>query len=255
MNVNFANFIIHTGARRRGDTMAKRITITAVFLSFCVLLAAGDAAAFVDLGFSKDGRIYMFAQHGSIDKTWRGFAEIYSVDIEKNDYIDGGCFKIAPSVKTEGVNGSVLYERLLEQNAAYIKKLSPVPADLAHTLYVKGKAKEPLEQIVFTDFEGSSKDNPVTFSVRLIPWFSGKTASSKSSFFISVERTDKNGKALSKQVAGNPDIKRTGVTDYTVEKIMRSSDGKNLIFVIEKRMTGDAGLSVRYMVEALKIAD
>lgn len=83
MNVNFASFIIHTGARRRGDTMAKRITITAMFLCFCILLAAGDAAAFVDLGFSKDGRTYMFAQYGSTDKTWRGFAEIYSVDIEK----------------------------------------------------------------------------------------------------------------------------------------------------------------------------
>ena len=255
MNVNFASFIIHTGARRRGDTMAKRITITAMFLCFCILLAAGDAAAFVDLGFSKDGRTYMFAQYGSTDKTWRGFAEIYSVDIEKNDYTDGGCFKVTPSAKTEGINGSVLYERLFEQNAAYIKTQDPVPADLAHTLYVKGKAKEPLEEIVFTDFEGSAKDNPVTFYIRLIPWFSGKTALSKSSFFISVERKDKNGKTLSKQVAGTPDIKRTGVTDYTVEKIMRSNDGKNLIFVIEKRMTTEAGLSVRYMVEALKIAD
>ncbi len=165
MNVNFANFIIHTGARKRGDTMAKRITITAMFLCFCILLAAGDAAAFVDLGFSKDGRTYMFAQYGSTDKTWRGFAEIYSVDIEKNDYIDGGCFKIAPSAKTEGINGSALYERLFEQNAAYIKTQDPVPADLAHTLYVKGKAKEPLEEIIFTDFEGSAKDNPVTFYI------------------------------------------------------------------------------------------
>ncbi|MGI5173896.1 DUF2259 domain-containing protein [Treponema sp. OMZ 840] len=231
--------------------MAKRIITAAILLCLCAVLVAGDAAAFVDLGFSKDGRTYMFAQHGSIDKTWRGFAEIYTVDIAKNDYIDAGCFKISASAQTESVNGAVLYERLFEKNAAYIKTQSPVPADLTHTLYIKEQTKTSAEEIVFTDFEGSTKENPVSFHIKLIPWYGGKTASSKSSFFISVERRDKTGKILSKQVAGTPDIKRTGVTDYTIEKIVRSPDNKSLIFVVEKKTATAAGMSVRYMVEAL----
>ena len=231
--------------------MAKRIIALFLFTSICIFLAAGDAAAFVDLGFSKDNRVYMFAQHGSVDKTWRGFAEIYSVDIAQNDYIDSGCFKIPSSSQTEGVNGSVLYERLFEKNAAYIKNTAPVPADLTHTLYIKNKDKPAVEEIVFTDFEGSVKDNPVSFYIKLVPWFSGKAAASKSSFFISVERRDKTGKVLSKQAAGTPDIKRTGVIEYTIEKIMRSSDEKSLVFVVEKKTQSDAGMSVRYMVETL----
>lgn len=231
--------------------MAKRIITAILCICICTFLTAGDAAAFVDLGFSKDNRVYMFAQHGSADKTWRGFAEIYSVDIAQNDYIDSGCFKIPASAQTEGVNGVVLYERLFEKNAAYIKKQAPVPADLAHTLYIKNKDKAAVEEIVFTDFEGSTKDNPVSFYIKLVPWFSGKTASSKSSFFISVERRDKTGKVLSKQAAGTPDIKRTGVIEYTIEKIMRSSDGKSLVFIVEKKTQTDVGMSVRYMVETL----
>ena len=121
--------------------MAKRIIAAFLSICICVLLSAGDAAAFIDLGFSKDSRVYMFAQHGSIDKTWRGFAEIYSVDIAKNDYIDSDCFKISASAQTEGVNGSVLYERLFEKNAAYIKNTYQVTDDLNHTLYIKNKNK------------------------------------------------------------------------------------------------------------------
>ena len=233
--------------------MVKRIMLAAVCVFLCAFVYAGDAAAFVDLGFSKDGRVYMFAQHGSTDKLWQGFAEIYSVDIEKNDYIHSGCFKTSASAQTEGINGSTVYEKLFEKNKAYIRAVSPEPADLKHTLYIKNLNKEPLEEIVFTDFEGSTEENPVFFHIRLIPWFSGKTASSKSSFFISVERKDKNGTLLSKHVAGNPDIKRTGVTDYTIEKIMRSPDNKSLIFAVEKKLTSSTGVSVRYMTEALRL--
>ena len=215
--------------------------LAAVCVFLCTFVNAGDAAAFVDLGFSKDGRVYMFAQHGSTDKLWQGFAEI------------SGCFKTSASAQTEGINGSTVYEKLFEKNKAYIRAVSPEPADLKHTLYIKNLNKEPLEEIVFTDFEGSTEENPVFFHIRLIPWFSGKTASSKSSFFISVERKDKNGTLLSKHVAGNPDIKRTGVTDYTIEKIIRSPDNKSLIFAVEKKLTSSTGVSVRYMTEALRL--
>ena len=231
--------------------MTKRIITALLLVCICALLAAGDAAAFVDMGFSKDGRVYMFAQHGTVDKTWRGFAEIYSVDIAKNVYIKSGCFSIPSSAATEGINGSVLYERLFEKNAAYIKNQSLMPANLAQTLYIKSGQKTSVEQIVFTDFEGSTQESPVWFYVNLVPWYGGKTASSKSSFFINVERKDKDGNVLSKQTAGNPDIKRVGISEYTIEKIMRSSDGKKLIFVVEKKMPDVSGLSIRYMVETL----
>jgi len=235
--------------------MPKRIIIISVLVYMCTFLVAGDVAAFVDEGFSQDGKAYVFAQYGSLDKVWQGFAEIYTVDIVQNDYIDEGCFKIPASSKTAGETGISVYEDLFEKNSNYLNALLLRPANLEHILYIKNDSKKPLDKIVFQDFEGSTEKNPTTYHITLVPWHSGKAASSVSSFFISVEKRDVNGNLLEKQVAGNPDIKRTGVIGYSIEKIMRSPDGKSLIFVIEKTLETTSGESIRYMVETLVVKE
>lgn len=233
--------------------MSKRILIICVLMYLCTLLVAGDVATFVDEGFSQDGKTYVFSQYGSLDKVWQGFAEIYTVNIIQNDYIDEGCFKTPASSKTAGKTGFSVYEDLFAEKLNYFNKLSLRPANLEQILYLKNDTKAPLDEIIFQDFEGSTEANPMTYHVTLVPWYSGKTASSTSSFFIAVEKRDKNGNLLEKQVAGNPDIKRTGVIGYSIEKIMRSPDGKNLIFVLEKTIATTSGTSIRYMVETLVI--
>lgn len=235
--------------------MPKRIIIISVLVYMCTFLVAGDVATFVDEGFSQDGKTYVFAQYGSLDKVWQGFAEIYTVDIVQNDYVDEGCFETSASSRTAGKTGLSVYEDLFKKNSNYLNALLLKPVNIEHILYIKNDSKEPLDEIIFQDFEGSTEKKPTTYHITLVPWYSGKTASSVSSFFISVEKRDKNGNLLEKQVAGNPDIKRTGVIGYSIEKIMRSPDGKSLIFVVEKTLETTNGTSIRYMVETLVVKE
>lgn len=233
--------------------MSKRIFTICVFMFLSTLLLAGDVTVFVDLGFSQDGKEYVFAQYGSLDRSQQGFADIYTVDIPKNDYIDAGCFNTFPSAQTAKKSGLSVYNALFAKNSNYFNKLSLQVANLENTIYIKNNKKNPLDEIVFKDFEGSTKENPLTYYIRLIPWYSEKPAVLESSFFISLEKRNKNETVLEKQVAGNPAIKRNGVTGYSIERIIQSPDQKSLIFIIEKTIVTATGTSIRYMVEALQI--
>ena len=77
--------------------MKKSFLIGLLFGAVTVFLSAGDVASFVDKGFTEDGKYYVFGQYGKTDKKFQGWAEIYQVDIAKNDYVDEGIFKTKPS--------------------------------------------------------------------------------------------------------------------------------------------------------------
>ena len=79
----------------------KRIVLAGlIFVCSVFMLSAGDVASFVDLGFSEDGKSYVFGQYGRTDKKFQGWAEIFQVDIAKNDYVDKGIFRIKPTAVT-----------------------------------------------------------------------------------------------------------------------------------------------------------
>ena len=60
----------------------KKLVLSGIILLCAGLnLFAGDAAAFVDLGISSDGRTYAFGEYGKTDRQFQGYAEIYTVDI------------------------------------------------------------------------------------------------------------------------------------------------------------------------------
>ncbi len=82
--------------------MTRRLLCICVFFMLGLSVFAGDVAQFVDLGFSPDGRYYMFGQYGVTDKTWQGYAEIYTVDMDKNAFVPAGVFKSGPSAATAG---------------------------------------------------------------------------------------------------------------------------------------------------------
>ena len=67
-----------------------------------------------------------------------------------------------------------------------------------------------------------------------------------------IEKQDADGNVITRQKVGSPDIKRKGITNYKIERIFCDNSGKNLIFVIEKTLEDDTGISIRYMVEAAK---
>lgn len=215
-------------------------------------LWAGDVASFVDGGFSADGKYYVFGQYGKTDKQFQGWAEIYQVDIEKNDYVDKGVFKTNPSAVTANKNGKDVYEALEAKNYFYLKDLKCEKANADHVLYIlEDVNKKGTDEIVFTDFRGSEIEKPNTYHVQLIPTVNGAGKNAKSSFFIMLEKKDSEGNIIARQKVGSPDIVRKGITNYKIERIFCDKSESNLIFIVEKMLEDDKGISIRYMVEAV----
>ena len=198
----------------------------------CVLVAAlslasvfaGDVASFVDLGFTDDGKYYVFGQYGKIDKKFQGWAEIYQVDIAANDYVDSGAFKTKPAAVTAENSGREVYEALEARSYYYMKDIKCTPANADHVLYIlEDLNKKGTDEIKFTDFRGSDIENPDTYTINLV---------------------------LMTEKVGTPSITREGVSNYKIERIFCDKSERNLIFVIEKMFEDDSGISIRYMVEA-----
>ena len=233
----------------------KRIISFALCVSLCcAALSAGDVATFVDKGFSEDGKYYVFGQYGRTDKKYQGWAEIYQVDIANNDWVDGGVFKINPTAVTADKAGVDVYESLEGKNYYYLRNLNCKVANADQVLYILDDVnKTGTDEIVFTDFNNSTVDSPNTFHIQLVPTINGKGKSVKSSFYIWVEKKDADGNTISKTKVGSPDVVRSGISNYKIERIMCDPSQTNFIFVIEKIQEDDTGISIRYMVEAAKI--
>ena len=97
---------------------------------------AGDAAVFDDIGFSSDGKYYLFGQYGKTDKTYKAWAEIYTVDVAKNDFVKGEVYKTVSSDADES-SGKKCYENLKEKNEWKISKYKAVPSDGKTLLYFR----------------------------------------------------------------------------------------------------------------------
>ena len=228
--------------------------LTAVFLlalSSSVLIFAGDAAVLVNKGFSEDGNYYFFGQYGKTDKTFQGWADFYTVDVKKNDYVDGGVFKTIPSKNTALKSGKSIYESLEVKNASYINRYEICESVADQILYIREEEKKAsTEEIVFKDFTCSIGGEQAEYHVQLIPSYNGTGINAKSSFFIMIEKQGEDGKVLARQKVGTPSIRRSGVTGYKIERIECDRSGRNLIFIIEKQFEDKTGTNIRYMIEA-----
>ena len=227
--------------------------VPSLWLFVASLACAGDAAAFVDIGISADGKTYIFGEYGKTDKNFQGYAEIYTVDIEKNDFVRGGIFRTQPSSATNSKSGREVFDELHSKSSWWLKKYNCKPVAQEHILYFSDGLTAGDKEIVFKDVEGSTVEQSVFYHIRLIKSVEGKGTSLSSSFFITLEKADENGHIMSRNIVGSPDIKRQGVTDYKIEKIFADSKGRNLVFVVEKTMEDSTGKSVRYMVETIRL--
>ena len=233
----------------------KKIIAGGIFL-FIALTAsfAGDAAVLVDSGFSADGAYYIFGQYGKTDKSFQGWAEIYTVDVAGNDYVDGGVFRVKPSAVTFNKNGKEVFDSLAGQNFNAIKKYGCNPAKPDQVLYIReDEKKSSLDEIVFKDFEGISDVSGILYHVRLVPSFNGSGKNCRSKFFIEVLKKDSSGNTVSSFAVGTPDFERKGIVAYQIERIFADKSGKSLVFVVKKTLEDETGTSIRYMVETYRI--
>ena len=224
-----------------------------IFLTICCVYA-GDVAAFDDIGFSADGKTYIFGQYGITDKDYQGYAELCAVDIETNEFRKDGFFKTSASKETSGKSGAVVYEALKSSHSYWLDSWKATPASIGDILYIRPyNSRQGATEISVKDFEHSTIDNVCSYSFKLVPYKEGKGKNVVSSFFIAVEKKDANGKVLANFTAGTPSVKRKGISGYSIEKIMCTPDAKNFVILIEKTSEEDAAPSLRYMVETFSI--
>ena len=230
----------------------KKIIGMVLFLTGTIFSSfAGDAAVFVDGGFSKDGKVYVFGQYGKTDKTFEGWADIYAVDVKSNDYIDGEVFKIKPSAVTNNKTGKEVYDSLVAQSYYKLKKYNYEKAPADRILYIlEDENKSGTDEIVFKDFVSSVSKDQGYYHVQLVSEAKGTGVNVKSSFFIMLEKQDAKGKVLARQKIGTPSIWRKGVKNYKIERIVCDESGKNIVFVVEKTCEDKTGINIRYMIEA-----
>lgn len=225
--------------------------IFAAFASF-----AGDSAVLVDNGFSADGNYYIFGQYGKIDKKFQGWAEIYTVDVLKNDYVDNEVYRVKPSAVTFDKTGKEVYESLAGKNYLSIKKYNCAQNSPEQILYIREEEKKAgTDEIEFKDFISSVSDDQAYYKVVLVPTVSGEGINVKSSFYIDIEKLDSKGSVLASQKIGNPGITRKGVKNYKIERIVCDKTGKKLVFIVEKTMEDKTGINIRYMIETARLKD
>lgn len=220
--------------------------ISAIFGAY-----AGDSAVLVDNGFSADGNYYIFGQYGRTDKNFQAWAEIFTVDVEKNEYVENEFYRIKPSAVTAKKNGRELYDSLVSKSDFDLKKYDCRPCKPDQILYIREEEKKSgTDEIVFKDFTSSVSDDQAMYHVQLLPEVTGTGVNVKSSFVINLEKRDGNGNLLARQQIGNPDIIRKGVKSYKIERIVCDESGSNLVFIIEKTMEDKTGINIRFMIEA-----
>jgi predicted secreted protein len=230
--------------------MLKKIFFFAAVLVFCgAVLWAGDTASFVDLGFSRDGRVYMVAQYGVLSNTLKPWADLYVVDVEKNSFVPNG--KVAygsANPVNAGNDGIGAFYRAVAQNTALTERYGVDFLSQGHPLYIAldgASGSLQGERIDFRDFERG-----FSYQARLVPSTEGSGANQKSSFYIALERTNSAGDRRSFTV-GNPGVKRPQIATYKIKKVIASPLDNSLVFVIETRKRVANGYDVRYMVETL----
>jgi predicted secreted protein len=226
----------------------------AVLIFFAAAAFAGDVASFDDIGFSSDGKIYIFGQYGKYDRTYEPWAEIFTVDVAENDFVKGEIFRTKAGEVSADISGKAAYENLKASSSWKLAKYGAKPSTSETLLYLReSETKSPTDEIVFKDFEGSSSSAEIFYHVRLVPEFEGSGKNCRSKFFIDVTKKDSAGNLVTSFKVGTPDFRRKGITGYQIEKIFTDKSGKSLLFVVRKTLEDDAGTSIRYMVEAIRI--
>ena len=216
------------------------------------VLKAGDSASFVDLGFSADGSIYMFAQHGVRSGTLYPWADLFVVDVARNDFVPQGKIPYIHDRPIDaGQDGSSALYRLLIKNAGLVERYGLSYPNQGLPLYIalNGDPAYDGAIITFKDFVSG-----VSYRASLVEKTSGSGKNARSSFYITLESTGGDGEetyTLSDRI-GTPQLERASILSYRIKKVLAAPSGNALVFVIEMKCHGENGPDIRYMVEAVR---
>ena len=211
-------------------------------------LWAGDIASFVDLGFSPDGRTYMFAQYGVQSGTLKPWADLFVVDVPMNNFVNGGKISyVHDRPVVSGQDGSGAFYRVFSRNTSMTEKYAVDHCIQGQPLYIALDNGGPTGPVEFRDFEAGA-----SYRATLTSNAEGSGTNLVSSFFINLERTARDGSRKIYTV-GTPQLKRPLITSYRIRKVIIAPHDGSMIIVIEMKKQDGAETDIRYMVEALKL--
>jgi predicted secreted protein len=231
--------------------LKKAIIISFVSIMYVSGLWAGDNASFVDLGFSADGKTYMFGQYGVLSPSLKPWAELYIVDVNTNNFVKDGRISFTENTRIKaGQDGSGILYRLLNNNSRLTSLNGIDFQNQGLPLYITRTLKLPEngEVIDFRDFLAKK-----TYKAELIPTINGIGQAKNSSFYINLTCTLENGQVRSYNKIGTPQKVRPGIVSYNFSKVLIDSRGESIIFVIEMKRIAEDGYDIRYMVEAQRL--
>jgi len=239
--------------RIKGNSMLLKKT---VFI-LCILLLtsvsalwAGDSAVFVDLGFSSDGRMYMFGQYGVLSPSLRPWADLFVVDVASNTFAQNGKVSLIENAPIKaGQDGSGVLHRLVANNSTLSNRYSINFQNQGLPLYISRDENPPScgETIDFRDFLSGK-----SYKAQLISTITGSGQNAKSQSYINLEVNSPNSQFKTYKV-GTPNFVRQGIVQYNFKRVLIDSTGSSVIFVIEMMRASNNGYDIRYMVEAVKL--
>jgi len=236
----------------KGSTMLLRKIKLTVFLIFFLNAAlwAGDVASFIDMGFSPDGKIYMFGQYGVLSPTLKPWAEFFIIDVPTNSYVPNGWVTFTDNTPVKAQqDGSDVFSRLVSNNSALISRYNINTQNKGLPLYISRDIK-PLkdgETIEFRDFLTGN-----AYKAELIPTREGSGSNVRSSFYINLENKVQNGQ-IKNYIIGNPQRKRQKVETYNINRVLIDPSEATIIFIIEMKKVSDSGYDIRYMAEVQRL--
>jgi len=212
---------------------------------------AGDTATFVNLGFSADGSVYMFAQYGVRVGNLRPWADLFIVDVAGNTIVPGGSISYThdrPIVA--GQNGSGAMHALIARNAPLAERHGVVFPNQGQPLYIALRGDPALANQPFTFRNFSAGDSTIYYEARLVERVEGSGASVRSSFFIELRKTYRG--EVRNFVVGSPNLWRSGVFSHRIRQVLVSPSGESMVFVVETRSVSGNAHDVRFMVETIR---
>ena len=226
----------------------KRTVFIVLCFNICAVWAA-DTATFVDLGFSPDGRSYMFAQYGVLSGTLRPWADMSIVDVARNNFVSGGRISFTHNQPiAAGQDGSGALYHIIAQNAGLAERNAIAYTNQGQPLYIalNGDPAYEGKPIAFRNFASGT-----SYRASLVETINGSGSNVRSSFYITLESLGKDGAAKTFTV-GTPHLQRPSIFSYRIKKVLINPSGNALIFVIEMKRHAEDGHDIRYMVEALR---
>lgn len=226
----------------------RHVLILLLLIMVAGSISAGDVARFVNLGFSSDSGIFMFAQHGIAVEEGFPFAEIYTVDVPGNRFVSNGVFRETYATPlSPGQDGSGALYNLLPELHDVVQYYQVNHLRQGRLIYLLVDGAEVRERIEFRDFETSNR-----YDIRITQEQRGSGSDVRAAFHIDVTAELADGTVIDHRV-GRPGYFREDIDRYRINQVIVSPDERSLVIVVERIRDTAAGKRVRYMVETVKL--